>query len=152
MTNKAKFFIITILFALWWGGFTFYSSIVVHLGMEILGNHIKMGMITKSVTNYINAIGSIVLIISLVFLIADKNPGKNYLRVIGWEWFALVLLQLALFYVHHVLASMINITPSEISLQEGFYNIHRIYLLTSTAMWLLTPLLYYRLIKPLVHF
>jgi len=144
--SKSKFFFITFLFALWWGGFTFYSSIVVHLGMEILGDHIKMGMITKSVTNYINGIGSIVLFISLPFLIANKKTGENYFHTIGWEWFVLVCLQLVLLYVHHVLASMITVAGT-ITLQPGFYNVHRIYLLTSTAMWVVIPLLYYRLIK-----
>jgi hypothetical protein len=147
MNNKIIFFLIVVLYAVWWGGFTFYAAIVVPQGMEILGDHVKMGLITQSVSNYLNGIGVIVLFISLLICIIYKPAEKNYLQAIGWQWFALVLLQAALFYVHSLLSFMIYASGEDIKLQQGFYNMHRIYLLVSTVMWLLIPVYFYKILK-----
>jgi len=143
--NKLKLFIVIAFYSIWWGGFTFYSSIVIPEGMKILGDHVRMGLITETVSNYLNIIGTVTLFISFVLLLQNKKSANSK---IGWEWFVLVILQLLLFYIHHLLSSMISQNGSKIDLQENFYSVHRIYLLTSTAMWLFIPLVFYRLIKP----
>lgn len=144
MNKRINLFLLPLLFALWWGGFSFYAAVVVPQGMAILGDHVKMGLITQSVTIYLNAIGSIALISSLFFLIVNKRTEINYLQTIGWEWILLVIFQAILFYLHSKLTHMISIGLPEINLQKGFYTIHRIYLLISSVIWILIPIHYHR--------
>jgi hypothetical protein len=144
VNKRINLFLLPLLFALWWGGFTFYAAVVVPQGMAILGDHVKMGLITQSVTFYLNTIGSIVLISSLFFLIVNKRTEINYLQTIGWEWILLVIFQVILFNLHSKLSNMISIELPEINLQEGFYTIHRIYLLISSVIWILIPIHYHR--------
>ena len=144
MNKRINLSLLELLFALWWGGFTFYAAVVVPQGMAILGDHVQMGLITQSVTIYLNRIGSIALITSFVILIVNKRIERNYLQTIGWEWLLLVIFQVILFNLHSKLSSMILIELPEINLQEGFYNIHRIYLLISSVIWILIPFHHHR--------
>ena len=144
MKKNLILFIIDFLYALWWGGFTFYAAIVVPEGMKILGDHKKMGLITQSVTNYLNGIGVVVLFTSYIVLTSCNQKKKPVLRSISWDWFVLAFLQSLLFYIHHLLANSIQLICSNKTLEHSFYIIHRFYLLASTAMWLLIPKNYYR--------
>lgn len=147
MTKRIILFFTFVLFAIWWGGFTFYATIVVPQGFKILGDHIKMGMITQSVTNYLNGIGSVVIFISAIVLISNNNKAKSPVMQIGWEWYCLVLLQAALFYVHHLLSLRIQFISPDTMLEKGFYQVHRVYLLISSAVWFIIPFHFYKLNK-----
>jgi hypothetical protein len=136
--------VIALLYALWWGGFTFYAGFVVPQGMKILGDHFKMGLITQSVTNYLNAIGVSALFVSLLFMMFFNRQAGNIFRIIGWDWFVLALLQALLFYVHHLLSISIQLISPDVPLERFFYNTHRIYLLASTVIWLIIPFHAYR--------
>ena len=144
MNKRISSFLFDILFALWWGGFTFYAAVVVPKGMTVLGDHVKMGLITQSVTNHLNGIGAFALITSIFLLMLNQSKEKSYLQAIRWEWLLLVLFQGILFYLHCKLSEMISINFSEVLLKEGFYSLHRIYLLISTAIWVLMPIHYYQ--------
>ena len=120
MFKKVFHGLLLALIALWWGGFTFYASFVVPTGMQILGDHTKMGMITQSVTNYLNGIGTITLLLTFVISITNFAPEKSFLRKLGWEWFCLVSLQAFLYYFHNTLSTMILLDNQEIKMAQGF--------------------------------
>ena len=151
MFKKVFHGLLLALFALWWGGFTFYASFVVPTGMQILGNHTNMGMITQSVTNYLNGIGTITLLFTFGNSLMNIRPRKSFLRKLGWEWFCLVSVQAFLYYYHNTLSRMILLDNQEIKLANGFYNIHRVYLLLSTGVWMLVPVHFYKVRKSIKY-
>jgi hypothetical protein len=141
--RKASFLIATLLLALWWGGFTFYASFVVPEGMKVLGNHIRMGLITQAVTTYLNCIGCFSLVYSGIALYIVGRQLKS-LKNPGAEYIALVFCQCILLALHVKLSGLIVVDGQEPTTMSGFYSLHRIYLLTSTAVWLLIPVHFYR--------
>src|ERR1700676_581956 len=49
------------LLAVWWGGFTFYSVVVVHTGHRVLRSKVRQGFITQQVTRQLNVLGIVTL-------------------------------------------------------------------------------------------
>ena len=49
--------------ALWWGGLTFYAAFVVPIGVEVLGGATEQGFITQRVSNIINLLGALTLVV-----------------------------------------------------------------------------------------
>src|ERR1700719_990965 len=45
-------FIVIAAIAWWLGGFTFYSGVAIPMGVQVLGGHRTVGVITESVTNW----------------------------------------------------------------------------------------------------
>jgi len=46
---------VLLLFAVWWGGLTFYAAIVVPIGTELIGAS-EQGFVTQQVTQWHNAV------------------------------------------------------------------------------------------------
>jgi hypothetical protein len=66
--------------AFWIGGFTFYGSIVIPTGIQVLHGHVKQGFITQQVTNWLNLSGVIGLPILLWNTLAfggSEGPGRD---------------------------------------------------------------------------
>src|SRR5271156_6553534 len=56
MTLVRRFMVLALLM-FWLGGFTFYASVVVPVGADVLGSHLRQGMITRHVAWYMNLSG-----------------------------------------------------------------------------------------------
>jgi hypothetical protein len=127
----------TLSFIIWWGGFTFYASVVVPIGMRILGSHVIMGLITERVSIYINALCGLAIMLGFWYLLAYKPtfPKKR------WKFMLLNLLFLGAFLIglsvlHTIMDGYLDIQGKKVTDEPYFYYLHRIYLLTSTLMWL----------------
>jgi hypothetical protein len=120
-----------ILLCLWWGGFTFYSGIVVPVGMRVLGSHFLMGKITQEVSNYINWL-SLGLFIWLAFFL-KKSPYSQSILVKEILVFTLIGSQLLLFLLHNNMSEIIE----NQSLKSVFYLYHKVYLIVSSCIWLI---------------
>src|SRR5262245_42393816 len=90
--------------ALWLGGFTFYSAVVVPIGSEQLG-FVTQGFITRNVTAVLNVIGTA----ALVPLAWDAWAGSPRVR---WQrlllWVALAATLAALWALHPHLADLMD--------------------------------------------
>lgn len=123
-----------IVLSVWWGGFTFYAGIVIPIGMKVLGSHTKMGFITQEVTNYVNYFGlPIFVFVTYVFRKEKWLFGISIL---------LVFLQISLFILHEKLFYLLaggvpHFQAFMVKSKTEFYNLHRIYLLISTLIWVL---------------
>ncbi len=115
--------------SIWWGAFTFYAGIVIPTGMKILGSHTEMGFITQEVTNYINAF-SLPIFVFVTFIF---RQSKQFFRL----GLLLILLQISLFILHKKLFYLLDYQAFIIKSKADFYNLHRIYLLISTLIWLI---------------
>src|SRR5438128_7323592 len=56
MLNSLRRLLFLWLLMVWQGGFFFYSAVVVHIGIQLLGD-MEQGQITQQVTNWLNLAG-----------------------------------------------------------------------------------------------
>lgn len=124
----------TLLFALWWGGFTFYAARVVFIGHAVLKSKIRQGFITERVTTELNWIG----LLALAFVGWEFFASRHSIRRrSAWvAWVSAVLATLVLFALHAQLAAMLDFDARTVADDDRFYGAHRIYLIVATAQWL----------------
>lgn len=125
--------------ALWLGGLTFYSIVVVPLGAERWGT-VEQGFLTASVTQRLNWIA--VVVISAATL--DALRSRNRLRVATVAFLAAS--QICLFVLHHRLSTQMDFDAATIVDGSEFYSLHRIYLLVTAAQWLVGLGIFIRLL------
>lgn len=129
MGNNTVKKISLVLLCIWWGAFTFYSGVVINVGMQVLGSHAEMGFITQAVTNYLNFISLTIFVFTAYTFRAEK---RFFIASIF-----LVLLQVVLFFVHFKLDKLLDFGQRVVLNKTVFYSLHRIYLWTSTVIWLI---------------
>jgi len=134
--NAARFATVFAL-AVWFGGFTFYSTAVIDTSQKVLHSHLRAGLITQQVTNWLNMISVPALSICAWNWFAHrKSERKFWLVVLGAALAAMVLFQLSLFPAHRILDA--RIVEREIADEGEFFKFHRVYLMLSTAQWCAT--------------
>jgi hypothetical protein len=117
----------------WQGGFTFYSTAVIHAGHQVLGSVRTQGFVTRQVTNYLNASGAVALLV-LAWDAAAARPGAGRrLRRLCWAVMTASLGLLA--WLHVRLDSLLDPGAFSVLDPRGFYAAHRAYLLASTVQW-----------------
>lgn len=138
--------ILTAVFACWFGGFTFYAAVVVPIGTDILESARAQGEITQRVVNFLHMLGLVA--VALMYAehrwyrapcpTQDAGPGTARQLNLGIIC-TLFISCLALITIKHFLDGLIEPTQSSIRVtdRDRFYLIHQVYLLTSTAQWLL---------------
>jgi hypothetical protein len=129
--------VIALLFAIWWGGFTFYAAVVVPIGQHVLGSATAQGFVTQPVSDRINLIGAVVIAVSCWNLIAVRRGATPRVwRVLVISWAVLAIFQVALFVLHPWLDGMLDMTTRSIAAEHStFYAAHRVYLLVATGQW-----------------
>ena len=115
-----------LLFALWWGGLTFYAVIVVPAATDAFGSTAQ-GFVTQRVTNAHNCL----LVLMALCLVAENwvRPG----RWLGVVTIGLVVAAGLLIFQHAQLSALMNF--SERSVPESFYSEHAIYLWLTAVEW-----------------
>ena len=76
MTIFRRFLVVQALM-LWQGGFLFYASFVVPVGTEMLGGSFEQGRITRHVTDSMNAVGAVALVIFVWDLLVARKPYQQ---------------------------------------------------------------------------
>jgi len=120
----------------WLGGFTFYASIVVPIGMEVLkAGGLRQGFITQRVTNDLNLTAAVALAVLLaeVFLTADASRRRWWGRLALWG--VMAACQVGLFIGHVYLDERLQRKGMIILDPETFQPAHRLYLWTHTVQW-----------------
>lgn len=119
--------------AVWLGGFTFYSAVVVPLLHEAF-DKLQVGMVTQQATDILNLIGLAALVLAwLEVAVGGRRP-----------WHAARLGLLAVDSL--ILAALIGLhlrmdQRLESGALGGFYPMHRVYLWLSTAQWFVNVML-----------
>ena len=129
LLERIRLFVTISILALWQGGLTFYAAFVVPTANAILVNG-EQGFVTQEVTNVLNWIGLIVL---LVFL-----TNALYLRSwLFWgTWLVLAATVIALFVVHQQIDALLNPSAFEVLDNARFRLLHERYLIVVTIQWL----------------
>ena len=124
-----------LLLALWWGGFTFYTTVVVSVGTAVLHSATKQGFITQQVTHYLNALGGLALAAVLWELLA-RRKAKDACRLREIACVAAILALVAQLLVHHQMTALLDVPHRAVLDEIRFYQWHRLYLCLATAQWL----------------
>ena len=124
--------------ALWWGGFTFYALVVVPTGHHVLRSKVRQGFITQEVTNKLNIVGVVALLLLLWELIAARRNGSSpALARVAWSsWAGLAITLATLTWMHPRLDSLLDPVNRIVTDDSGFYEWHRLYLIVATVQWL----------------
>src|SRR5262249_13685596 len=119
----------------WQGGFTFYAGVVVHVGSGVLGSHLEQGLITRSVTNYLNLAG-LTALVAWAWDIANTSDLAERRRWLRWALWALLVLTLGvLAWLHLPLDELIDPDSPSILDRPRFRELHVWYLNISTLQW-----------------
>ena len=129
MRLQIRRFLAVAALAVWIGGLTFYAAVVVPVGGELLGET-QQGFVTQRVTNWLNGIGAVALLLVGVYLLEQRG------RLLFSNWCVLLLIQIGLFLVHVSLDRMLEHETTSVLDPDRFYGVHRIYLLLTTTQWL----------------
>ncbi|MDB6020868.1 MAG: hypothetical protein JWQ04_725 [Pedosphaera sp.] len=135
MKTLLRRYLVLLTLAFWMGGFTFYTGIVIRIGGQVLGGERDVGFITQQVTNWLNWIGVLALVILAWSTWLERRGTPRLLLV--FSWVSLLATQLNLFRVHSVLDQLLDIDTHKIhGPMATFFHWHRIYLIIATAQWL----------------
>jgi hypothetical protein len=120
----------------WQGGFTFYASVVVPVGQEVLGSHLEQGFITRQVTGWLNLSGVIALVFVAgeSFLARDPSIWRRRGRMALWLVMAATLA--GLFVLHARLNLFLDPAEHTLDNRSAFRPLHRLYLWIQTVQWL----------------
>jgi hypothetical protein len=135
MVKIVRRFLVMAALALWQGGFTFYASFVVPVGVDVLGSHLDQGFITQRVTDRLNLVGALALPI-LAWDLATGSGGGRWLK--RWQWVNWALLAVTLgglCWLHLTMDAMLDADQHDILEYESFRRSHRQYLMVSTLQW-----------------
>lgn len=126
-------------FAVWLGGFTFYTAVVVPIGTDVLGSSRTQGFITQQVTNTLNLFGGIAIFLMVVELLQTApKRGRRIHRLLAASVVVIGLLWAMLVGIHPLLDALLEPEHENVMDEVRFYEIHRIYLWSSTIQWLVS--------------
>lgn len=125
-----------LVFALYWGGLTFYTGFAVRIVHDVLNDPMDGGLITQRVTSVLQILGVLtVLLMGWNCLLVFRQSRRLGYFLIGFA--ALVGFSLfGLFVIHGRLDAMINVETSSITDQIAFDADHRRYNQLTTIQWL----------------
>jgi hypothetical protein len=130
--------------SIWVGGFTFYSAVVIPILHDAIGTS-ETGAITRRVTHAINAAGVATVAVWWLIVGLERSLASGSLRLRRARFWLLAgtsALLVFLVVLHRVMDDRLDAGRL-----QGFYPLHRVYLIASTAQWflnlglLLVPLL-----------
>src|SRR5262249_15051836 len=119
----------------WLGGFTFYASVVVPIGQQVLGSHFHQGLITRQVAPYLNLASAVVLIPLAwdIWSSADCQRWWRFGRWVAWGGIASTLVILVWMYPR--MDAQMDVENWGILDGKTFRSDHRWYLWISTVQW-----------------
>ena len=138
MAEKIRFMILFLALAFSFGGFTFYSAVVIPTGTEVF-SATEQGFVTRSVTLFINLAHAVTLVILIwdgIAIRSQRSRRGNGIFVSLLVVFAICLVVLVV--LHPRLDGMLDREDMVVIRPRSFYLWHRAYLWTSTVQWLAT--------------
>lgn len=134
-------FVLIMALLFWQGGFMFYASVVVTVGANTLGSELLQGFITESVTNYLNVAGAFCITVWGMSLWCDPRSTSGRIRSDWLLWSTLLATLGVLLQLHPRMDQCLDFESRIVLNMQRFHSLHRIYLITSTAQWLISCIL-----------
>jgi hypothetical protein len=135
MVRIARRLLLIVSLMFWQGGFTFYASVVVPVGAEVLGSHTEQGFVTRQVTNWLNVAGAVTLPI-LAWDLAVSADTASWRRWLRWSTWAVAVVSLgSLVFLHQRLDALLDPGKFLVLDSTTFRSHHSLYLWISTLQW-----------------
>ncbi|WP_150107649.1 hypothetical protein [Pedosphaera parvula] len=132
----ARRYLAILAMALWMGGFTFYSLIVIPTASKVLGGEREVGFVTQQVTNWLNLIGIGALLILLWNTLAErKKAGFLVSYGLPATWLVMVLSLIGLFFAHAWIDQLLDTANHKVLSYSHFFDRHRLYMIIATIQW-----------------
>jgi len=129
-------FVVLSLLGLWLGGLTFYSLRVIRHAHLVVGSHLKVGFITRLVTNDLNAIGAWALALLLGNLILSwRRVGPWQQRALAATWTITAAGLVWGFLIHARLDAMLDVQARQVREGVSFHGPHELYLIATAIQW-----------------
>src|SRR5258706_3358745 len=129
-------YLILIGLCFWMGGFTFYASVVIHVGHRVFGSGPEFGFLTKEVTVWLTRSGLIVLAILLLnLLLTPKRIARRWFFVASGTFAVMAAIQIALLLLHPRLEPFLDSSNQTIRERPTFHHWHLIDMNLSTVQW-----------------
>ena len=123
--------------AVWMGGFTFFTSVSLRVAHKVLSESQEFGFVTQVVTDRLNVIGVIALILLLAQWATHWQGLVRWRRLLlGFTWLILAVTLAYLFNLHHEIDTVVNFEQRVVIDYEAFEPIHRRYKQVATVQWL----------------
>jgi len=122
--------VLFITFALWFGGFLFYSGFVISNAHAVLKDHEMVGMITQRVTPVLNFTGAVAVVLLFINHFKEIKTKLSLTLLI-----VIISTLIAQFFLHFFMSRYINLELLELTQHKKFYRLHRIYLILSTIQF-----------------
>ncbi|QDT08157.1 hypothetical protein [Planctomycetes bacterium K23_9] len=128
--------LLLLVFAIYWGGLTFYTGIVVRISHDVLNDPMDGGLITQRVTAWLQILGAAAVVLMLMnALIVAKRSTLHGGLLIGCSSI-LGCAVLGLFIVHGQLDAVIDVSNATIIDRDGFTIGHQRYNQLTTVQWI----------------
>ena len=136
LTQIVRRYLLILALGLWLGGFTFYALFVLPAAHEVLGDRFQSGLITRSVTIWLNRIGVVTIGLILWDALASCRTG--------YRWFTALALvaclvatasHVGLLIVHPRLDSLIDVDSEQVADPATFRLLHQTYERISSIQW-----------------
>src|SRR5580765_3262745 len=86
---------------LWFGGFTFYSLVVIHTGHHVFGSRVEVGFLTQAVTRWLNLLSFPALCLMLWNACIPLKERNRLLRsALLATWLIIAGVEVSLFLLH----------------------------------------------------
>jgi len=124
----------------WQGGFTFYVTVVIPVGRQVLGSIRQQALITRQATWALNLAGAVTLLLLGWDLLAasDSSARRRWGRRLLWLGLLLSLVLLA--WLHPLLDRQFDPRSRTVQDPRTFSTEHQLYIAISLAQWLLALL------------
>ena len=127
-------FLVLLVLSFWQGGFTFYASVVVPIGQQML-EHPSQGFVTRQVTVYLNLAGAVASVFLGWDLIAARDPSRWRRRGRWLLWAVMVVALVSLHWLHGRIDELLLPEDWIVREPKAFRSLHRLYLWISTVQW-----------------
>ena len=130
MKHLRRFLVFQSLLA-WQGGFFFYATFVVPIGNDVLESAALQGAVTQRVSNWLNVLG----VIALVLLAVDQIAVRPLRKPRWGVWLVTLLCHLYQLALHPWLDSQFDPATLTITDRPRFYFWHETYLTVAGVQW-----------------
>ena len=132
----ARRYLVLLAIAIWLGGFTFYSVVVIHTAHRVLDSMLETGLVTQQVSGWLNWIGVGTLVILLWNVLSGWLTQNRFLRnLLAAMWLIMAAVQVWLFVLHPVLDRQIDLETRHLVDRVQFHSVHTSYVTLSTIQW-----------------
>ena len=128
--------LLLLVYALYWGGLTFYTGIVLRISHDVLNDPIDGGMITQRVTGVLQILGVVATVLMLCNCIVVVRRSPKYGYALAACTVILGCSLIGLFVVHGQLDAIIDLQASQITDRVAFDAGHQRYNQLTTVQWL----------------